>query len=100
MTFNFLGQDFENRAAHPHQELSGAPPGTEVGTVKYLTLNQGGVKQAKGKRSPTARCERGPPDSRDRGRRSSSLTSRLPSRARKLEKIAPVLQAIAGVAGV
>ena len=76
------------------------PPGAAAGAVKYLTLGQGGVKQAKGKRSPKARCERGPLGTRDRGRGSSSLTSRLPSRARKTGKIAPVLQAIAGVAGV
>ena len=24
--WHFLGQDFENRAAHPHQEFPGAPP--------------------------------------------------------------------------
>jgi len=91
----------ENRAAHSHQEFPGAPPGAAAETVKYLTLGQWGVKQAKSKRtSPTAPCKRGPLGMRDRGRRSSSLTSRLPLRARKLEKIAPVLQAIASVAGV
>ena len=37
----FLGQDFENRAAHPHQEFPGAPPGAAAGAVKYLTLGQG-----------------------------------------------------------
>ena len=82
----FFGSGFENRAAHPHKEFPGAPPGAAAGAVKYLTLGQGGVKQAKSKRSPTARCERGPLGTRDRGRRSSSLTSRLPSRARKTGK--------------